>query len=45
MNLQLKTKTQLYNTIDLLTVVHHLLTHSFQIANDNGFQFYGYPLG
>ena len=31
--------------IDLLTVVHHLLMHSFQIANDNGFQFYGYPLG
>ena len=31
--------------IDLLTVVHHLLTHSFQITNDNGFQFYGYPLG
>ena len=31
--------------IDLLTEVHHLLTHSFQIANDNGFQFCGYPLG
>ena len=31
--------------IDLLTVVHCLLMHSFQIANDNGFQFYGYPLG
>ena len=31
--------------IDLLTVVHHLLTHSFQIANDNGFQFYGHPIG
>ena len=31
--------------IDLLTVTHHLLTHSFQITNDNGFQFYGYPLG
>ena len=30
--------------IDLLTVIHHLLTHSFQIANDNGFQFYGYHL-
>ena len=30
--------------IDLLTVVHRLLTHSFQIANDNGFQFCGYPL-
>ena len=31
--------------IDLSTVVHRLLTHSFQIANDNGFQFCGYPLG
>ena len=31
--------------IDLLTVIHRLLMHSFQIANDNGFQFYGYPLG
>ena len=31
--------------IDLSTEVHHLLTHSFQIANDNGFQFCGYPLG
>ena len=31
--------------IDLLTVIHRLPTHSFQIANDNGFQFYGYPLG
>ena len=31
--------------IELLTEVHHLLTHSFQIANDNGFQFCGYPLG
>ena len=31
--------------IELLTVIHRLLTHSFQIANDNGFQFYGYPLG
>ena len=30
---------------DLLTVIHHLLMHSCQIANDNGFQFYGYPLG
>ena len=26
--------------VDLLTVVHRLLMHSFQIANDNG-----YPLG
>ena len=31
--------------IDLSTKVHRLLTHSFQIANDNGFQFCGYPLG
>ena len=31
--------------IELLTEVHRILTHSFQIANDNGFQFCGYPLG
>ena len=31
--------------IDLTTEVRRLLTHSFQIANDNGFQFCGYPLG
>ena len=31
--------------VRLLTVIHCLLTHSFQITNDNGFQFYGYPLG
>ena len=31
--------------IDLSTEVHHLLTHTFRIANDNGFQFCGYPLG
>ena len=31
--------------IDLTTEVHCLLMHSFQIANDNGFQFCGYPLG
>ena len=31
--------------INLSTEVHRLLTHSFQIANDNGFQFCGYPLG
>ena len=37
--------TDSYLAIELLTVIHHLLTHSFQIANDNGFQFYGYPLG
>ena len=37
--------TDSYLAIDLLTVIHRLLTHSFQIVNDNGFQFYGYPLG
>ena len=31
--------------IDLSTEVHQLFTHSFQIANDNGFEFCGYPLG
>ena len=31
--------------IDLTTEVPRLLMHSFQIANDNGFQFCGYPLG
>ena len=31
--------------IDLTTEVHRLLMHSFQIVNDNGFQFCGYPLG
>ena len=25
--------------------VTHLLTHSFQVANDNGFQFYAHMLG
>ena len=29
----------------LLAKIAHLLTHSFQIANDNGFQFYGHTLG
>ena len=28
-----------------MTEIHNLFTHSFQIANDNGFQFYGYPIG
>ena len=37
--------TSSYLAIELLAVIHHLLTHSFQIANNNGFQFYGYPLG
>ena len=31
--------------INLLTKIHHHLTHSFQVANDNGFQFHGYPVG
>ena len=31
--------------ISLSTEIHHHLTHSFQVANDNGFQFYGYPVG
>ena len=29
----------------LLAKITHLLTHSFQVANDNGFQFYGHMLG
>ena len=37
--------TESSSAVDLSTEVHHLLTHSFQIANDNGFQFCGYPLG
>ena len=28
-----------------MTEIHNLLTHSFRVANDNGFQFYGYPIG
>ena len=31
--------------VDLVTEIHNLLTHSFRVANDNGFQFYGYPIG
>ena len=31
--------------VDLMTEIHNLLTHSFGVANDNGFQFYGYPIG
>ena len=31
--------------IKLLTKIHHHLIHSFQVANDNGFQFHGYPVG
>ena len=37
--------TESSSAVDLSTEVHRLLTHSFQIANDNGFQFCGYPLG
>ena len=29
----------------LLAKITHLLTHSFKIANDNGFQFHGHALG
>ena len=29
----------------LLTEIHCLRMHSFRVANDNGFQFYGYPVG
>ena len=29
----------------MLAKITHLLTHSFHIANDNGFQFYGHTLG
>ena len=29
----------------LLAKTTHLLTHSFKIANDNGFQFHGHALG
>ena len=28
-----------------MTEIHALLTHAFHIANDNGFQFFGYPIG
>ena len=28
-----------------MTEMHVLLTHTFHIANDNGFQFFGYPIG
>ena len=29
----------------LLARITHLLTHSFKVAHDNGFQFYGHMLG
>ena len=28
-----------------MTGIHVLLTHTFHIANDNGFQFFGHPIG
>ena len=28
-----------------MTEIHALLTHAFHIATDNGFQFFGYPIG
>ena len=31
--------------VTLMTEIHVLLTHTFHIANDNGFQFFGYPIG
>ena len=31
--------------VEYLTEIHRLLTHSFRVANFNGFQFHGYPLG
>ena len=31
--------------VTLMTEIHVLLTHTLHIANDNGFQFFGYPIG
>ena len=31
--------------VELMIEIHNLLTHSFRVANDNGFLFYGYPIG
>ena len=31
--------------VTLMTEIHVLLTHTFHIANDNGFQFFGSPIG
>ena len=31
--------------VTLMTEIHVLLTHTFHIANDNGYQFFGYPIG
>ena len=33
------------SAVEVMTDIHNLLTHVFQVANDNGFQFYGYPIG
>ena len=30
--------------VAIMTELHALLTHAFHIANDNGFQFFGYPI-
>ena len=31
--------------VEVMTEIHVFLTHAFHIANDNGFQFFGYPIG
>ena len=31
--------------VAIMTEIHVLLTRTFHIANDNGFQFFGYPIG
>ena len=31
--------------VTLMTEIHVLLTHTFHITNDNGFQFFGHPIG
>ena len=31
--------------VALMSEIHVLLTHTFHIATDNGFQFFGYPIG
>ena len=31
--------------VTLMAEIHVLLTHTFHIANDNGFQFFGYLIG
>ena len=37
--------THLELAVFLIARITHLLTHSFKIANDNSFQFYGHALG